>query len=433
MSSAQSSVNGDFVIESVTREISEQLAAGRVASEAVVQAVLGTLSELIRGLWVLVLMRRDPATSRVFAANRRQPELASFVDSYVSSLYSPGVAETSGLSQQVIESGVAFARTGLKPDEFMALVTPRGQAYIREHLTPVGIESVTAIMVPMRTFGATVGTLAVFQVDESESLGEEDVGWLQRVADRTALGAEYADLHKIADERESRLAAVNAASGMIASARELRPALDVILEQIRGKLEVDAADVLVVDAGAHELVTVASAGFHSTSAPANRFPIPEQMPQSGSGDLDVIDQSRRRSLFVREGFHSYRFVPLRLESKLVGAIELFHRSPLQLDSEAVDFLGAMSALAAVALQRSTRGATGQVLVTDRTPKPDFTRRDLEILKLLVAGHTNQGIAEDLHLSQNTVKFHVRELLDKTHASNRTELATMVTENGWLES
>jgi DNA-binding CsgD family transcriptional regulator len=432
MSAAEPPVNGDFVIESVTREISEQLAASRVVSEAVVEAVLATLSEQIPGLWVLVLMKRDPATSRVFAADRRQPELASYVDSYVSSLYSPGVAETSGLSQQVIESGVAFARKGMTPDQFMPLMTPRGQEYLQEHAAPVATESVTAIMVPMRTFGATVGTLAVFQFDASDGLGEDDVGWLQRVADRTALGAEYAELHKIADQREARLAAISAATGMIASARELRPALEVILEQIRGKLEVDAADVLVVDAAAHELVTVSSAGFHSTSAPANRFPVPQQIPQSGSVELDMIDQSRRRSLFAREGFHAYRFVPLRLESKLVGALELFHRSPLHLDPEDTAFLDAMSSLTAVALQRSTQGASGQRRAADMTPKPIFTRRDLEILKLLVAGHTNQGIAEELHLSQNTVKFHVRELLDKTHASNRTELASMVTENGWLD-
>jgi DNA-binding NarL/FixJ family response regulator len=433
MSSAEPSVNGDFVIESVTREISEQLAASRIASEAVVEAVLATLSEQIPGLWVLVLMKRDPETSRVFAADRLQPELVSYVDSYVSSLYSPGVAKTSGLSQQVIESGVAFARKGMTPDEYMPLMTPRGQEYVQEHAAPVGTESVTAMMVPMRTFGATVGTLAVFQFGVSDGLSEDDVGWLQRVADRTALGAEYAELHKIADQREARLAAIGAATGMIAAARELRPALDVILEQIRGKLEVDAADVLVIDTGANELVTVATAGFHSTSAPANRFPVPERMPQSASSELDVIDQSHRRSLFMREGFHAYRFVPLRFESKLVGAIELFHRSPLELDPEATAFLNAMSSLAAVALQRSIRGAPAQRRVTDPMSTPDFTRRDHEILKLLVAGHTNQGIAEELHLSQNTVKFHVRELLDKTHASNRTELASMVTENGWLDA
>jgi DNA-binding NarL/FixJ family response regulator len=37
----------------------------------------------------------------------------------------------------------------------------------------------------------------------------------------------------------------------------------------------------------------------------------------------------------------------------------------------------------------------------------------------------------VHRSENTIKFHVRRILERTAASNRTELARRATREGWL--
>ncbi len=50
----------------------------------------------------------------------------------------------------------------------------------------------------------------------------------------------------------------------------------------------------------------------------------------------------------------------------------------------------------------------------------LTRRELDVLALVVAGHTNAGIAKELVVSEGTVKFHVKNILRKLHASNRAE-------------
>jgi len=50
----------------------------------------------------------------------------------------------------------------------------------------------------------------------------------------------------------------------------------------------------------------------------------------------------------------------------------------------------------------------------------LTRRELEVLQLMVQGHTNAGIARILVLSEGTVKFHVKNVLRKMHANNRAE-------------
>ncbi len=59
------------------------------------------------------------------------------------------------------------------------------------------------------------------------------------------------------------------------------------------------------------------------------------------------------------------------------------------------------------------------------PQPsrtDLTRRELEVLAVLAEGLTNQEIAARLHLSENTVKYHLQNIYDKLQVTNRTEAA-----------
>ena len=70
----------------------------------------------------------------------------------------------------------------------------------------------------------------------------------------------------------------------------------------------------------------------------------------------------------------------------------------------------------------------QILIRANTqPAPlghDLTRREREVLALLVDGKTNREIAEVLTLSAGTVRLHVSNVLAKLNASNRTEAATL---------
>jgi DNA-binding CsgD family transcriptional regulator len=56
-------------------------------------------------------------------------------------------------------------------------------------------------------------------------------------------------------------------------------------------------------------------------------------------------------------------------------------------------------------------------------------RELEVLQLLAAGQRNRGIAAKLHISENTVKFHLRNIFRKVGASSRTEAIAMANSKG----
>ncbi|THV43064.1 helix-turn-helix transcriptional regulator [Glycomyces buryatensis] len=64
---------------------------------------------------------------------------------------------------------------------------------------------------------------------------------------------------------------------------------------------------------------------------------------------------------------------------------------------------------------------------ERHPLADLNPRELEVMDHLSRGSRNRAIAEDLHISESTVKFHVAAILRKLGAANRGEAAAMARE------
>lgn len=67
--------------------------------------------------------------------------------------------------------------------------------------------------------------------------------------------------------------------------------------------------------------------------------------------------------------------------------------------------------------------------------PDaLTDREREVLELLVQGITsNRKLATKLGVSENTVKFHVRNILDKLHLNNRAQVVSYAIRNKIVET
>jgi DNA-binding NarL/FixJ family response regulator len=60
---------------------------------------------------------------------------------------------------------------------------------------------------------------------------------------------------------------------------------------------------------------------------------------------------------------------------------------------------------------------------------DLSERELEVLRLLVDGASNKGIAQRLSLSENTVKAHVSHIFGKLGVQSRTEAVTVALQRG----
>jgi DNA-binding NarL/FixJ family response regulator len=67
--------------------------------------------------------------------------------------------------------------------------------------------------------------------------------------------------------------------------------------------------------------------------------------------------------------------------------------------------------------------------TDADLASPLTEREVEVLGLVTAGLRTKEIAARLGISENTVKFHLRNIVEKLHAESRTELATRALREG----
>ncbi len=63
----------------------------------------------------------------------------------------------------------------------------------------------------------------------------------------------------------------------------------------------------------------------------------------------------------------------------------------------------------------------------------LTDRELEVLQLVAQGLKNREVAEHLVISENTVRTHLRNILDKLHVQNRLQAATLYQQKDIIQS
>ena len=61
----------------------------------------------------------------------------------------------------------------------------------------------------------------------------------------------------------------------------------------------------------------------------------------------------------------------------------------------------------------------------------LTKRELEVLKQVVDGRTNQEIADGLFISIETVKTHMRHIMEKLRVTDRTQAAVKAMKEGLI--
>jgi len=89
---------------------------------------------------------------------------------------------------------------------------------------------------------------------------------------------------------------------------------------------------------------------------------------------------------------------------------------------------AIDSKAAVAVLSQLRRAPSQR--PEQEPEP-LSAQQLVILRLIAQGLSSREIANQLYLSENTVKGYVQEILHRLGVKNRTEAVMMAVKQGWL--
>jgi two-component system nitrate/nitrite response regulator NarL len=147
--------------------------------------------------------------------------------------------------------------------------------------------------------------------------------------------------------------------------------------------------------------------------------IKREMPHVHIIMLTVSDDDRDLFAAIKNGAEGYllkNLEPYQLFEMLEGVRQ--GEAPIS---------GAVAAKILQEFRQPTQNAAQEPEVSD-----ELTPREVKVLEQVVEGATNKEIAEALTITENTVKIHLRNILEKLHLQNRIQAAVYAVRQGLVD-
>lgn len=277
------------------------------------------------------------------------------------------------------------------------------------------------LFVPMKIAGDLIGFIALGPKKSEQFFSTEDKQILLTLSDQTGVAVQNAQLYTTAQSeliqrRETekrlqlqlkRLSALQNINVAITTNIDLQIPLYLLLEQVTEELGVDAADVLLYDDEGEELIFVAGRGFQTDALKYTKLEVGEGLAGTAAEKKEIVhinnlqdqDTSLKESpQFKNEGFVSYFGVPLISKRKVMGVLELFHRSPLNPEKEWLNFLDTLTSETAIAVDNALL----------------FRNLEKTNMDLAVAYETTlEGWAKTLELRDRETEGHSQRVMELT--------------------
>ncbi|HLF87894.1 MAG TPA: HD domain-containing phosphohydrolase [Anaerolineales bacterium] len=263
-----------------------------------------------------------------------------------------------------------------------------------------------------------IGSLSVYTFGEERAFTGDELSLLQGLADQAAQAIANARLYEDAQRRLLNMQALHRIDTTINNTLSLKLLLQVVLEELTSHLNVDAASVLLAKAHINTLEYVAGHGFETDNIRKTRVLFGEDLPGRVALERQPVHihnhveqhfNEKRFNLLAPEKIQAYYGVPLIAKGQIQGVLEIFHRSPLEPDSEWLDFVETIAGQAAIAIENTTLFTNLQRSNTELALAYDITlegwSRAMDLRDRETEGHTERvaemtiKLAEALGLSE----------------------------------
>ena len=231
------------------------------------------------------------------------------------------------------------------------------------------------LFIPLKTAGELLGVIILGPKQSEQPYSNEDKQLLLTLSQQTAVAVNNAQLYSVAQNelaqrRETekrlqlqlkRLSALQNINIAITTNIDLQIPLYLLLEQVTDELQVDAADVLLLDEENQQLVFAAGQGFKTDALRFTKLELGQGLAGKAaeSGEVihinnlrDVLTSLEESPLLEDEDFIAYFGVPLITKGKVKGVLEIFHRSELHPSKDWKDFLETLTSETAIAVDNA---------------------------------------------------------------------------------
>ncbi len=185
------------------------------------------------------------------------------------------------------------------------------------------------------------------------------------------------------------------------------PEYDVVGEADSGEQAVDLVKQLVPDVVLMDLMLPGMDGVEATRIVKSISPRTQVVVLTSYHDDSLIFPA------LKAGAISYILKDMKM-NKLAEAITKAHNGEVILHPK----------VASRVLQNIRKDSDADNIIYT-----ELTERELDVLKLIASGYSNSKIAEELVISENTVKGHVSNILSKLHLADRTQAAVFAWQQG----
>jgi PAS domain S-box-containing protein/putative nucleotidyltransferase with HDIG domain len=215
--------------------------------------------------------------------------------------------------------------------------------------------------VPLINKGEVIGAISV-QCFNADVYSESHQRLLESMAAQLAVALDNVRLIEQAKSQVERLAALHDIDTAINSSLDLRVIMNILLDQVIQRLQVDAAVVLLLDQHSRKLEFTAGRGFKTHDI--EKYSIGVGGNSSGQKALEqhlvqALDEGANgekpgyAEIMQKEGFESFYSVPLIAKGQLKGVLDVFHRAPLNPAQDWFNFLETLAGQAAIAIDNTT--------------------------------------------------------------------------------
>jgi response regulator RpfG family c-di-GMP phosphodiesterase len=269
----------------------------------------------------------------------------------------------------------------------------------------------SALFTPVHFEKKLLGVIGLFS-KEQNAFTEEDEYDVAVLSNNLALAIENINNQEQVKKQLARLSALHSIDKAIIGSSDLNFTLNILLDHVTALLKIDAADVLLSQINVPTNKFIAGRGFNTLRVENDIIRVGNSLDKKVAEERRIIHVTELADqevspefvmMWAKEGFSTYFGVPLIAKDKMVGILEIYHRTPLDPDPDWINYFETLAGQAAIAIDKaalvSELQASNQQLIQAYDATIEGWSRAMDLRDKETEGHTQRVTEMTLKLAR----------------------------------